>query len=292
MQQVTVRVPASTSNLGPGLDCLGIALRLYNDATVIRGAKSRPQAIAGEAADLFFRHARCASFSFSVSITGNIPRSRGLGSSVTLRLGILHALYALTGNRLDRLSIFQLCAQLEGHPDNAAPAVFGGFAVVHSSMSALPTFQRFEVSQRLYFVLLIPEFEIKTSLARQILPSRISRTAAVENCANACAITAAFASRNYEKLRGAFGDQLHQPFRTKLIPFLPRVIAAAEKAGALGAFLSGSGSTICAITLQHRDRIAAAMKRAAGSTSSRTIIVAADNRGARFVRSPITSHSR
>ncbi len=292
MQQVTVRVPASTSNLGPGLDCLGIAVRLYNDATVIRGAKSRPQAIAGEAADLFFRHARCASFSFSVSITGNIPRSRGLGSSVTLRLGILHALNALTGNRLDRLSIFQLCAQLEGHPDNAAPAVFGGFAVVHSSMSALPTFQRFEVSQRLYFVLLIPELEIKTSLARQILPSRISRTAAVENCANACAITAAFASRNYEKLRGAFGDQLHQPFRTKLIPFLPRVIAAAEKAGALGAFLSGSGSTICAITLQHRDRIAAAMKRAAGSTSSRTIIVTADNRGARFVRSPITSHSR
>ena len=292
MQQVTVRVPASTSNLGPGLDCLGIAVRLYNDVTVIRGAKSRPQAIAGEAADLFFRHARCASFSFSVSITGNIPRSRGLGSSVTLRLGILHALNALTGNRLDRLSIFQLCAQLEGHPDNAAPAVFGGFAVVHSSMSALPTFQRFEVSQRLYFVLLIPEFEIKTSLARQILPSRISRTAAVENCANACAITAAFASRNYEKLRGAFGDQLHQPFRTKLIPFLPRVIAAAEKAGALGAFLSGSGSTICAITLQHRDRIAAAMKRAAGSTSSRTIIVTADNRGARFVRSPITSHGR
>ena len=292
MQQVTVRVPASTSNLGPGLDCLGIAVRLYNDATVIRGAKSRPQAIAGEAADLFFRHARCASFSFSVSITGNIPRSRGLGSSVTLRLGILHALNALTGNRLDRLSIFQLCAQLEGHPDNAAPAVFGGFAVVHSSMGALPTFQRFEVLQRLYFVLLIPEFEIKTSLARQILPSRISRTAAVENCANACAITAAFASRNYEKLRGAFGDQLHQPFRTKLIPFLPRVIAAAEKAGALGAFLSGSGSTICAITLQDRDRIAAAMKRAAGSTSSRTIIVAADNRGARFVRSPITSHSR
>jgi len=292
MQQVTVRVPASTSNLGPGLDCLGIAVRLYNDVTVIRAAKSRPQAIAGEAADLFFRHARCASFSFSVSITGNIPRSRGLGSSVTLRLGILHALNALTGNRLDRLSIFQLCAQLEGHPDNAAPAVFGGFAVVHSSMSALPTFQRFEVSQRLYFVLLIPEFEIKTSLARQILPSRISRTAAVENCANACAITAAFASRNYEKLRGAFGDQLHQPFRTKLIPFLPRVIAAAEKAGALGAFLSGSGSTICAITLQDRDRIAAAMKRAAGSTSSRTIIVTADNRGARFVRSPITSHSR
>ncbi len=285
MQQVTVRVPASTSNLGPGLDCLGIALRLYNDVAVTRGAKSRPHAIASQAADLFFRHARCAPFSFSVSITGNVPQSRGLGSSVTARVGIFYALNALSGNRLDRLSIFQLCAQLEGHPDNAGPAVLGGFTVAQSS--ACPTFQRFEVSQRLYFVLLIPELEIKTSLARKILPSRISRTAAVENCANACAITAAFASRNYQKLRGAFGDQLHQPFRTKLIPFLPRVIAAAEKAGALGAFLSGSGSTICAITLRDRDRIAAAMKRAAGSTSSRTIIVTADNRGARFVRSPI-----
>ena len=285
MQQVTVRVPASTSNLGPGLDCLGIALRLYNDVAVTRGAKSRPHAIASQAADLFFRHARCAPFSFSVSITGNVPQSRGLGSSVTARVGIFYALNALSGNRLDRLSIFQLCAQLEGHPDNAGPAVLGGFTVAQSS--ACPTFQRFEVSQRLYFVLLIPELEIKTSLARKILPSRISRTAAVENCANACAITAAFASRNYQKLRGAFGDQLHQPFRTKLIPFLPRVIAAAEKAGALGAFLSGSGSTICAITLRDGDRIAASMKRAAGSTSSRTIIVTADNRGARFVRSPI-----
>ncbi len=300
MQQVTVRVPASTSNLGPGLDCLGIALRLYNDVTVTRGAKSCTQAIIGEATDLFFRHARCASFSFSVSITGSVPRSRGLGSSVTLRLGILHALNALTGNRLDRLSIFELCAQLEGHPDNAAPAVFGGFAVAQRRPSvplgprkrdSRPTFQRFEIAPRLYFVLLIPEIEIRTSVARKILPSRISRTAAVENCANACAITAAFASRNYEKLRGAFGDQLHQPFRTKLIPFLPRVIAAAEKAGALGAFLSGSGSTICAITLQDRDRIAAAMERAAGSTSSRTIIVSADNRGARFVRSPVINHN-
>ncbi len=220
-----------------------------------------------EAADLFFHHTRRAPFSFSVSITDNIPRSRGLGSSVTVRLGVLHALNALTGNRVDRLSIFQLCAQLEGHPDNAAPAILGGFTVVRGQ-----TVQRFDVSALLSFVLLIPDFEITTSGARRILPSQIMRVAAVKNCANACAITAAFASGNYRNLRGAFADHLHQPFRLKLIPFLPRVIAAAEKAGALGAFLSGSGSTICAITLQDRDRIATAMKRAAGSTSSRTII--------------------
>jgi len=104
----------------------------------------------------------------------------------------------------------------------------------------------------------------------------------VENCANACAITAAFVSGHYHNLRGAFADYLHQPYRRKLIPFLPRVIAAAEKAGALGAFLSGSGSTICAITLQDRNKVAAAMKRSEGSTPFRTIITAADNNGARI----------
>jgi homoserine kinase len=285
MQQVTVRVPASTSNLGPGFDCLGVALRVYNDVVVTRGAKSRVQAVVKEAADLFFRHIRRAPFSFSVSITGNVPPSRGLGSSVTVRLGVLHALNALTGNRLDRMSVFQLCAELEGHPDNAAPATFGGFTVVQGQRV-----QRFDVSGLLSFVLLIPDFEIKTSGARRMLPSQIRRLAAVKNCVNACAITAAFASGNYRNLRGAFGDHLHQPFRKRLIPFLPRVIAAAEKAGALGAFLSGSGSTICAITLQDRDRIATAMKRATGLTASCTMITTADNKGARLVRSPITNH--
>jgi homoserine kinase len=285
MQQVTVRVPASTSNLGPGFDCLGVALRIYNDVVVTRGAKSRRQATVEEAADLFFHHTRRVPFSFSVSITDNIPVSRGLGSSATVRLGALLALNALTGDRVDRLSIFQLCAQLEGHPDNAAPATLGGFTVVRGQ-----TVQRFDVSELLSFVLLIPDFKITTSGARRILPSQIKRVAAVKNCANACAITAAFASGNYRNLRGAFADHLHQPFRLQLIPFLPRVVAAAEKAGALGAFLSGSGSTICAITLQDRDRIATAMKRAAGSTHCRTIITTADNKGACFVRSPITDH--
>ena len=279
MQQVTVRVPASTSNLGPGFDCLGIALRIHNDVVVTRAAKSRPQALIEEAADLFFRHTRRAPFSFSVSITGHIPPSRGLGSSVTVRLGVLRALNALTGNRVDRLSIFQLCAQLEGHPDNAAPAIFGGFTVVRGQ-----TVQRFDVSARLSFVLLIPDFKITTSGARRILPSQIKRVAAVENCANACAITAAFASGNYRDLRGAFADHLHQPYRKKLIPFLPRVIAAAEKAGALGAFLSGSGSTICAVTLRSPKKIGTAMERSANSTPARIIITRADNHGARVFR--------
>jgi homoserine kinase len=308
MQQITVRVPASTSNLGPGFDCLGVALRIYNSVTIVRGAsrEHRHPEIVSEAADRFFNQARRRTFSFSCSIAEQIPRSRGLGSSATIHLGVLLALNRLSGNPLDRLTIFRLCADLEGHPDNAAPATFGGFTVIASARSADPrkfatarvrptgglsgkrgvtTVQCFRVSPRLHFVLFVPDLEIRTSKARNILPSKIPHAAAVENCANACALTAAFVSQDYQKLRGVFADHLHQPFRTKLIPFLPQVVAAAENAGALGAFLSGSGSTIAAITLHSSKKIADAMARAA-KTPGCTIITHADNRGARLIRNP------
>jgi homoserine kinase len=278
MKEVTVRIPASTSNLGPGFDCLGVALCIYNDVTVVRGPKLRLPSIAAEAADLFLQHARRRSFPFSVLVTGDIPRSRGLGSSATIRLGVLSGLNQLCDSPLDRLSIFHLCAKLERHPDNAAPGTFGGFTVVRAE-----NMQRFPVSPQLWFVLVIPALEIKTSTARRILPPRIGRVGAVESCANACAITAAFASRNYENLRGAFADQLHQPFRAKLIPFLSATIAAAEKAGALGAFLSGSGSTICAVTTAGPQKIAAAMQRKIDNQDSRVVITKADNVGARIL---------
>ena len=275
VEKITIRVPASTSNLGPGFDCLGVAFRVYNSVTITRTTKREELApIAAAAADLFFNRSRKRRFRFRCSVAEKIPRSRGLGSSATIRLGVLHGLNELTGKPLDRLSIFQLCAQLEGHPDNAAPASFGGFAVACGK-----NVQRFDISSRLKFVLLIPDFEIRTSAARKILPAKISRTAAVESSGNACTITAAFASYDYENLRGAFADQFHQPFREKLIPFLARVIAAAEKAGALGAFLSGSGSAICAVTLRNPSRIAAAMQRAAKATSSRILLTTADNVG-------------
>jgi homoserine kinase len=293
MQQVTVRVPASTSNLGPGFDCLGVALRIYNSVTVTSGRlpEQPHRQIVSKAAERFFKQVRCRAFPFSLSIVEEIPRSRGLGSSATIRLGILHGLNRLSRAPLDQLTLFRLCAELEGHPDNAAPATFGGFTVVGSALGGVPMFQRFKVSSQLYFVLLVPELEIPTSKARKLLPSKISHAAAVMNCGNACAITAAFASKGYEKLGGMFADHLHQPFRAELMPFLPGVIAAAERAGALGAFLSGSGSTICAVTLQNPDRVAAAMKRAARSSLSRSIVTRADNRGAHVIRSNITDHS-
>jgi homoserine kinase len=278
MQKVNVRVPASTSNLGPGFDCLGVALRLYNFVTIMRADEQTALPIVDEAARLFFKESRRRPFSFSFAIRGDVPVCRGLGGSVTVRLGVLHGLNDLSGRPFDRSVIFRLCAQLEGHPDNAAPASFGGFTVARGGKV-----QRFDVLPRLYFVLLIPDFETKTARARRLLPRKIAHVAAVENSTNACAITAAFASQNYEAMRGALADHLHQPFRQRLLPFLPRVIAAAEKAGAVGGFLSGSGSTIAAATLASPKKIAAAMLRASGLSNAQTVIAKADNHGVKIL---------
>jgi homoserine kinase len=278
MQHVTVRVPASTSNLGPGFDCLGVALRIYNHVTISRGRGDRQHAMVLSAAELFFRRAARKPFPFSCSIAGDIPQSRGLGSSAAVRVGILLGLNELANHPLQRRQLFELCAKLEGHPDNAAPACYGGFNVVRGVER-----QMFTVSARLHFVLLVPDFEVATNKARALLPSRINRLNAVENSRNACAITAAFASREYQSLGGAFTDHLHQPFRKRLIPFLDDVIAAAQSAGALGAFLSGSGSTICAVTLRAPEKISTAMLAAAKSPGARTLITTADNHGARLL---------
>lgn len=278
MHQVTVRVPASTSNLGPGFDCLGVALRIYNEVTLSRGRGEPLPKMVRDAAQAFFNRAAVRPFAFSCSVAGRIPQSRGLGSSAALRLGVLLALNELTHRPLSRRALFEIGAELEGHPDNAAPACFGGFNVVRGLER-----QMFTICAQLHFVLLIPDFEIATGKARALLPARVKRLDAVENCRNACAITAAFASREYQSLGGAFADHLHQPFRKKLISFLDEVIAAAESAGALGAFLSGSGSTICAVTLRSPAKIARAMLAAASSPRARTHITTADNRGARIL---------
>ncbi len=278
MHQVTVRVPASTSNLGPGFDCLGVALRIYNEVTIRRGAGETPGKMVDSAGNAFFKQVALRPFAFSCGMKSEIPASRGLGSSAAIRVGVLYGLNELTGRPLQRREIFELSARLEGHPDNAAPACYGGFNVVRGLQR-----QMFSVSAQLHFVLLIPDFEIATARARALLPPRIDRLKAVENSRNACAITAAFASREYQSLRGAFADHLHQPFRKKLIPFLDDVIAAAESSGALGAFLSGSGSTICAVALRSPEKIARAML-AASPPNARTLVTTADNRGARLLQ--------
>ena len=287
MKEVTIRIPATTANLGPGYDCLGVALQIYNFVTVSRGDVGSTDPMAMAAAEKFFGASDGERFPFSWTIRGEVPRSRGLGSSVTVRLGLLLGLNALAGDPLSRERLFALCAELEGHPDNAAPATFGGFTVAGGEEVL-----RFPVAPSLRFILLVPDFEVSTPAARAVLPATLGHGAAAESSSNACRITAAMASQKYHLLRGSFGDQLHQPFREKeLIPFLSRVISAAEDAGAIGGFLSGSGSTICAVFDEASvggdgekisEAIGLAMLAASGENEARLIFTRADDWGAKF----------
>jgi homoserine kinase len=289
MNEVTIRVPGTTANLGPGFDCLGVALSLYNFTTVRKtdapqSADKKPgAAMAQEAAAAFFKFSGVKPFAFDWKIAGDVPPARGLGSSVTVRLGILHALNQLSGRPLIRDDIFQLCAELEGHPDNAAPGEFGGFAVAHNLADGARCITA-PVADVLKFVVLIPDFEVQTSAARRVMPKTIPHKHAVASAINSTNIAAAFLYGQYELLRGCFTDHLHQPYRQPLIPILPRVIAAGEGAGALGGFLSGSGSTIICVTLKSAKKVAAAMLAAAGKTPARVLITTADNEGAKKVK--------
>lgn len=272
---VSVRVPATSANLGPGFDALGLAVNLANTVTV-RAVEKAPalDAMPAEAARAFFRAARKKAFPFAWEISGDVPRSRGLGSSVTVRLGLLHGLNALAGSPLDADRIYRLCAELEGHPDNAAPAAFGGFTVARPDFS----YQRYRLAPALRFVLLIPDYEVRTADARRVLPAQVPFADAVRTTANAAAVAAAFATRRYEDLRGCFDDRLHQPYRAALVPGFDRILAAGVRAGAIGGWLSGSGSTLACLTLESPERVAAAMRRAAGP-GARAVIAAPDNRG-------------
>ncbi|HWB60577.1 MAG TPA: homoserine kinase [Chthoniobacteraceae bacterium] len=277
---ITIQVPGTTANLGPGYDCLGVALNIYNRVTVTRFAATPPHPMVDEAGAAFFEFAGVDPFPFGWEIAGDVPTARGLGSSVTVRLGILHALNELSRRPLIRDDLFQLCADLEGHPDNAAPGEFGGFAVAHSSDEGARCITA-PVSSALKFVVLIPGFEVKTADARRVMPKSMPHKQAVASAINAANITAAFLYQQYELLSGCFTDYLHQPYRQPLVPILPKVIAAGEKAGAIGGFLSGSGSAIICVTLKNPKKVAAAMLAAAGKTKARVLIATADNEGAR-----------
>ena len=279
---VTVSVPGTTANLGPGFDSFGLALGLSNRVTVSLKSPTAPlPAMVAATAKSFFLGSGLTPFPFSWKITGDVPQARGLGSSVTVRLGILMGLNALSGTPLSPHGIFRLCAELEGHPDNAAPALFGGFTVARAHHDPLG----FKVSASLRFVLLIPNFEVTTPDARKVMPKSIGVGESAANAADAAVIAAAFATKRYALLKGAFGDRLHQPHRAKLVPFLGKVIEAGEEAGALGGWLSGSGSTICCLAPDARRAaaIAANMKRHAPK-GSKTVIVAADNHGAKVIK--------
>lgn len=295
--QVTVRVPASTSNCGAGFDTLGIGLSLYNfvrlGATtepgleLEAGTDPRARAMAEEAAAAFFADAGRAPHGWKLGITGEVPVARGLGSSVTVIAGVIAGLNALHGEPLARGRIVGLTTRLEGHPDNASSAVLGGFCASRCDPATgeyLATIQ-VPVDANLVFVVVSPEVEMLTKAARDVLPKTLPYPDAVRSVNASAFLTAAFATGRYEDLKHARGDFLHEPYRLPRIPGARESIAAGLAAGALTGWLSGSGSSVlCVAGAATAAAVSAGMQRAFAdqAIACQPRLLRADNEGLRW----------
>ena len=257
MKRVTIRVPATTANLGPGFDAFGCALGLYTDVTFeeteagleITGC---PEEFSGP--DNLAYTSYCAVLAsmneevrgVKIHIDAQIPVCRGLGSSAALLVAGAMGANLLRGNKLSTQGLLNITNAMEGHPDNLAPAFFGGLT---ASMvdNGLPVCVSFPLHPDWDFIALIPEFDLPTTLARSVLPEQVSRADAIYNVSHGALVLKALELGDEKLLRTAMQDRLHQNYRKKLIPDYEKIEALARSIGA--AFcLSGAGPTLLCIT--------------------------------------------
>lgn len=278
---VTVQVPGSTANLGSGFDCVGIAIdrrvrvvarRVTSDAPVRierRGALERLAVPAEQ--DLlylgFVRACRAAGREppggLVLDVTSDIPIARGLGSSAAAVVAGAVAARALCDLGFDDAALAALCADVEGHPDNVAPSVWGGAMLVLKTAAGELLFTPLEVHGSLVMIFAVPDFTLSTERARAVLPSTVPHRTAVTAAARAAALVHGLAHAHPGLLGLALDDVLHVPHRRTLIRGYDEVTAAARAAGAYGATLSGSGSTIVALgSAACAPSVAAAMAQA------------------------------
>jgi homoserine kinase len=292
--RVRVRVPATTANLGPGFDALGLALALYNEFTLEEsdgvtvsvegeGAERLPRSadnVVARATRLAFEAARRRFRGVRIHCVNRIPLSRGLGSSAAAWVGGLVGANAILGSPLDRAALMALAASAEGHPDNVSAAILGGLTVSCQDGSRVAAV-RLPVLADLRWVVLVPELKSETRDARAVLPDTVPRGDAVFNVQRVSLLLASLAGHP-ELLELAMCDRLHQPYRLRLFPWMEAVIAGARGAGALGCALSGAGPSMLAVTQQPPERVALAMEQALrhAGLSGRAIALDVDRSGA------------
>ncbi|MEO7102437.1 MAG: homoserine kinase [Gemmatimonadaceae bacterium] len=275
---VSVSVPASTSNLGAGFDAVGMAIGRWLHATARVTGSSRAVSIkrAGTLAsldlpdetDLIWRGfiAACVALrvtppiGIEIEANSDIPVARGLGSSAAaIVAGVLLA-NALLDGELDNAAVIDIASALEGHPDNVAPAVLGGAVLCLPSIGHHSNSVPLTVHPSLRFVFIVPDFEVRTEVARAVLPAKLDFATSVSAAARAAALVIGLQGGDATVLEPALDDVLHVPFRRSLVKGYDAVTEAAVSNGAIGATLSGSGSTIVAIV--NRGRQAAVGKAA------------------------------
>ena len=264
---VTVTVPATTANIGPGFDCLGAALTLYNQFQFVQlpgSAKSAVQiTVEGVEADRvdtdasnlayqafvkLYEHLGQTPPPVHIHIQLGVPLARGLGSSATAIVGGLVGANNIAGLPLSQAEVMQLAIAMEGHPDNVVPALIGGCRLAATNPAGQWEICEIPWHSNIVPVVAIPNFELSTAEARRVLPADYSRADAVFNTAHLGLLVRALESGNHQWLRAALQDRIHQPYRQTLIPGYAAVQDTAIAAGAYGLVISGAGPTLLALT--------------------------------------------
>lgn len=270
-----VRVPATSANLGPGFDAFAVALPLLAEFELRPARSWKVDAADGipDGEDNLLVVAACAVARAASAELGAqhveqrsaIPLARGLGSSAAAIVGGAVAANALLGEPLDRRSLLRVASEVEGHADNVAAALYGGFTIALPD-DAGPVAARIAFPADWRVCLFIPGEPLETAKARAVLPAEVSREDAVFNLAHAAALVAAILRADGALLSLAMADRLHQPARTRLVPALGEVIGAAKDAGAFGAALSGAGPSVLAVApTRLAARVVSAMEETAAA---------------------------
>lgn len=260
MKKIIIKIPATSANLGPGFDCLGLALQLHNTITIetdhpfqitltgpyIDGIPTDDTNLVWRTMCHLWKLIHFPIPSIHIVLENHIPPSRGLGSSSAAIVGGLIGANLIAGSPYTKLELLQIANFLEGHPDNITPAFYGGVTLsVPTDNGVLPSILRH--APKLKAVVIIPDTRLNTEKARGILPSMVSRTEAVFNISHAGLLISAFIQEDYSLLKEGMRDALHQNQRAVLIPGLLETLDVAFQAGAYGAALSGSGPTLIAL---------------------------------------------
>jgi homoserine kinase len=290
--KVLLRLPATSANLGPGFDCLGLALDLWSAATLqahdveVEEPQEPLSQMALAAARAFYEASEVEPpRGLTFDWRNGFPLARGLGASAAVRAAALLGANALAGNPLSLQDLLAIGAALEDHPDNITPGLLGGLQVavweegrvVHAEVP---------VPDNMKVVLMVPDMAMPTDESRRLLLPEVPREDAVRNVGHASLLVAALFSGELGLLATACGDRLHQPARSKLLPAMGTIMESAASAGALCSYLSGGGSAIAAWTLQNESAVAKAMLRAAESANcpGETIITRPSAKGAQVLK--------
>lgn len=270
---ITFKIPATSANIGSGFDSVGLALNLYNEIHIYENYNSKKIEfeIFGEgeneiskkdnmiysAMKLVFKKLKSKpNKGYIIKCINRIPLSRGLGSSSAAIIGGLLCSNFILGNKLKiEKDILNMAVQIEGHPDNVAPAILGG--IVSGVVKKEEDFKYIKIKppKNLKAIVSIPDFYLSTEIARNILPKEITRKDAIFNISRAALLTSALFSNRLDLLEIATEDKIHQDYRAKFIPNLNQLFKETKKAGAYSVTISGAGSSILALAKDDKNII-------------------------------------